>query len=106
MLSTPDPPTPISRTHLLRTGLETLVEGDSSRPAFTKLVAADRKILVSDPAGNAIRVAYPNSNDDVTTQHATRNTQRTLAHAHTLDRASTHSHIRSLTHTRSLMRIY
>eukprot|EP00729_Bicosta_minor_P025267 gene25267-2672_t len=36
-------------THLLRTGLETLVEGDSSRPAFTKLVAADRKILGDNP---------------------------------------------------------
>ena len=34
---------------MLRTGLETLVEGDSSRPAFVKLVAADRKILGDNP---------------------------------------------------------
>lgn len=98
MLSTTDPPTPISRTHLLRTGLETLVEGDSSRPAFTKLVAADRKILVSDPAGNAIRVAYPISNDDVTTQHAT----RTCTHSRSFIHALTHS----LSHTHALSCAY
>lgn len=95
MLSTTDPPTPISRTHLLRTGLETLVEGDSSRPAFTKLVAADRKILVSDPAGNAIRVAYPN------TQHATRSAL-SIVHPRTHTFALSHTHALSCAYTETL----
>lgn len=97
MLSTTDPPTPISRTHLLRTGLETLVEGDSSRPAFTKLVAADRKILVSDPAGNAIRVAYPN------TQHATCSAH---THMHTLSIVHPRTHTFALSHTHALSCAY
>jgi hypothetical protein len=36
-------------SHLLRTGFETLLEQDASRPAFRKLVAADRKILGDNP---------------------------------------------------------
>ena len=36
-------------THLLRTGFETLLELDARRPAFRKLVAADRKILGDNP---------------------------------------------------------
>ena len=44
-------------THLLRTGLETLLEQDSDRPSFRKLVAADRKILGDNP--DAIYYASP-----------------------------------------------
>jgi hypothetical protein len=36
-------------SHLLRTGFETLLEQDARRPAFRKLVAADRKILGDNP---------------------------------------------------------
>ena len=36
-------------THLLRTGLLTMVENDATRPSFTKLVSHDRKILGDNP---------------------------------------------------------